>query len=130
MPRLSLSPLPARRRMLFAALVGGVALAGGVALGGCAKQGQQVASSTPAGKRGPACETASGQATSFGRSTALLYAGTAMKAQTAEIRGELLQSGWRHIRVGPATATCEPLPGAFRGIGLASCRSYAQVCGR
>jgi hypothetical protein len=104
-------------------------LATTVVLGGCAKQGGQQAAS-PAMRRGPACETASGHATSFGRSTSLLYAGTAMKAQVADIRGELLQSGWRHIRVGPTSSTCEPLPGAFRGIGLAHCRSYAQVCGQ
>jgi hypothetical protein len=97
---------------------------------GCAKQGQQAASAQSAMRRIPACETASGQATSFGRSTAQLYAGNAMKAQVAEIRGELLQNGWRQIRVGRPRSECEPLPGAFRGIGLASCRSFAQVCGR
>jgi hypothetical protein len=83
-----------------------------------------------AAKRGPVCDTASGQATSFGQSTARLYAQASMRQQASEIRGELLQSGLRRIRVGRPTGDCQPLPGAFRGIGLAHCRSYAQVCGQ
>jgi hypothetical protein len=94
-------------------------------LAGCAKD-QQVATV----RRGPACDTASGTATSFGRSMALLYAGTAMKTQAGEIRGELLQNGYRRIRIGRPVSDCRPMPGAFRGIGLAHCRSYAQVCGQ
>jgi hypothetical protein len=80
--------------------------------------------------RGPVCETASGHATSFGQATARLHAETSMRQQASEIRGELLQSGLRRIRVSRATGDCQPLPGAFRGIGLAHCRSYAQVCGQ
>jgi hypothetical protein len=85
---------------------------------------------TVAAKRGPVCDTASGQATSFGQSTSRLYAETAMKQQAAVIRGELLQGGLRRIRVSRPVTDCQPLPGAFRGIGLAHCRSYAQICGQ
>jgi hypothetical protein len=105
-----------------------VLLCVGVVVSGCANV------SSPARKaaasRGPVCETASGHATSFGQSTARLYAQASMRQQAGEIRGELLQSGLRRIRVGRATGDCQPLPGAFRGIGLAHCRSYASVCGQ
>jgi hypothetical protein len=98
-----------------------------VVVSGCANVNT---SKRTAASRGPVCDTASGQATSFGQSTARLYAEASMRQQAGEIRGELLQSGLRRIRVGRATGDCQPLPGAFRGIGLAHCRSYAQVCGR
>jgi hypothetical protein len=100
----------------------------GVVVSGCANV--SAPARTVAASRGPACETATGHATSFGQSTARLYAEASMRQQAGEIRGELLQSGLRRIRVGRPTADCQPLPGAFRGIGLAHCRSYAQVCGR
>jgi hypothetical protein len=96
--------------------------------GGCANLNGPKRSTAAA--RGPVCETASGHATSFGQATARLYAETTMRQQASEIRGELLQGGLRRIRVGRSTADCQPLPGAFRGIGLAHCRSYAQVCGQ
>jgi hypothetical protein len=95
---------------------------------GCAQVGSNTR--TTAVKRGPVCETASGHATSFGRATSQLHAQSAMRQQAAEIRGELLQGGVRRIRIGRATGDCQPLPGAFRGMGLAHCRSYAQVCGQ
>jgi hypothetical protein len=105
-----------------------VLLCVGVVVSGCANV--NTSKRTAAASRGPVCETASGQATSFGQSTARLYAEQSMRQQAGEIRGELLQSGLRRIRVGRSIADCQPLPGAFRGIGLAHCRSYAQVCGR
>jgi hypothetical protein len=95
---------------------------------GCAQVGSNAR--TVAAKRGPMCETATGHATSFGRATSQLHAQSAMRQQAAEIRGELLQGGLRRIRVGRPTGDCQPLPGAFRGMGLAHCRSYAQVCGQ
>jgi hypothetical protein len=96
-------------------------------MGACAKG--------PAGpaltaKPGPVCETASGQATSFGQATAQLYAQTALRQQVAEIRGELLQTGRRRVRVSQPVNECQPLPGAFKGTGLAYCRASAQVCAR
>jgi hypothetical protein len=81
-------------------------------------------------KLGPVCETASGQATSFGRATAQLYAQAALRSQVAEIRGELLQAGRRRVRVSQPVNECQPLTGAFQGAGLAHCRAFAQVCAR
>jgi hypothetical protein len=104
-----------------------VLLCVGVVVSGCANVNT---TKRAAASRGPVCETASGQATSFGQSTARLYAQASMRQQAAEIRGELLQSGLRRVRLGRSSADCQPLPGAFRGIGLAHCRSYAQVCGQ
>ena len=80
--------------------------------------------------RGPICETASGNATTFGQSTARLYATASMRHQANEIRGELLQGGWRRIRVSRPVTACQPLPSVFQGAGLAHCRSVAQVCGQ
>jgi hypothetical protein len=99
-----------------------------VLLSGCANVNTTMQSTKA--QRGPLCETASGHATSFGKATARLHAETSMRQQASEIRGELLQSGLRRIRVSRANGDCQPLPGAFRGIGLAHCRSYAQVCGQ
>jgi hypothetical protein len=104
------------------------ALVAAAVAAGCAQVGSNTRTVSP--KRGPICETASGHATSFGRATSQLHAQTAMRQQAAEIRGELLQGGLRRIRVGRPTGDCQPLPGAFRGMGLAHCRSYAQVCGQ
>jgi hypothetical protein len=83
-----------------------------------------------AAKRGPVCETASGHATSFGQANARLHAEASMRQQAGEIRGELLQSGLRRIRVSRSISDCQPLPNAFRSAGLAHCRSAAQVCGQ
>lgn len=99
----------------------------GVVVSGCANVTSTKRTAT---SRGPVCETASGHATSFGPSIARLYAQASMRQQADEIRGELLQSGLRRIRISRSTGDCQPLPGAFRGIGLAHCRSYAQICGR
>ena len=80
--------------------------------------------------REPICETASGNATTFGQSTARLYATASMRNQASDIRGELLQGGWRRIRVSRPVTACQPLPPAFQSAGLAHCRSVAQVCGQ
>jgi hypothetical protein len=103
-------------------------LGAAVLASGCANV--STSARTAAAKRGPVCETASGHATSFGKATARLHAETSMRLQAAEIRGELLQGGLRRVRVSRPAGDCQPLPGAFRGIGLAHCRSYAQVCGQ
>ena len=105
-----------------------VFVSGALLVSGCANVNSSPR--TVAAKRGPVCDTASGQATSFGQMTSRLYAETAMKQQAAVIRGELLQGGQRRIRISRPVTDCQPLPGAFRGIGLAHCRSYAQVCGQ
>jgi hypothetical protein len=102
-------------------------LCGTIGLAACASNAPRGAA---AGKRGPVCETADGSATSFGMATSRLHAETALKYQAAEIRGELLRAGLRRIRVSRPVSQCQPAPGAFRGMGLTRCRSYAQVCGQ
>jgi hypothetical protein len=102
-------------------------LSGTIALAACASSGPNRSAGA---KRGPVCETADGNATSFGLATSRLYAETALKFQAAEIRGELLRAGLRRIQVSRPVSQCQPAPGAFRGMGLTRCRSYAQVCGQ
>jgi hypothetical protein len=104
-----------------------IVLCGTWLLGGCAQLSQTAQVNS---RRSPVCETASGHATSFGWSNAQLHAEASMRLQAGEIRGELLQTGLRRIRISRAISDCQPLPGAFRGIGLAHCRSAAQVCGQ
>lgn len=104
-----------------------IVLCNALLLSGCAQLSQPAHLTS---RRGPVCETASGHATSFGRSNAQLHAETSMRQQAGEIRGELLQTGLRRIRISRSVADCQPLPSAFRGVGLAHCRSAAQVCGQ
>jgi hypothetical protein len=97
-------------------------------LAGCAEYKAKKASFASAKARGPACEVASGMATSFGVYNSRLHASTALRHQVNEIRGEMIQGGLRRIRVTQPVFSCKPLSGAFNG--MAHCKAAAQLCGQ
>jgi hypothetical protein len=93
-----------------------------LALSGCAQNRQSV-SYDP-------CDTVTGTAMNYGRTSTLRYAEMNFKSQVPDARGELLGSGLRRVRVGPKRASCRPY--AFFGGGTAwtTCQVQAKVCGR
>lgn len=83
---------------------------------------------TPPRPPGLTCDTASAVVTTFGRSTARLYAETALKREISDLRGHMFRSGLRRIRLVQRTTNCaSPYGGAVAD--LQQCQARAQMCG-
>lgn len=96
-------------------------------LGACAPVRQEAALRTPPHPRGLTCDTATGKVVTFGRSTARMYAGIALRPQISDLRGYMFKSGLRRIQVVQQTVQCVP---ASAISNLYQCTARAQMCGR
>ena len=96
------------------------------ALAACAPAPREVAFATPARPRGLTCDTATSNVATFGRSNAKLYSEIALKDKVSELRGYMLNSGIRRIRLVQKTNECGS-GGAFAD--FYQCTARAQLCG-
>ena len=99
----------------------------GLVVGACAPTQPEFAFRVPPSARGQTCDVASAKVTTFGRSTAKLYAEVALKQQVSDLRGYMFQSGLRRIHQVQQTSDC-----GHAGVvaGLYQCTARAQMCGR
>lgn len=76
------------------------------------------------------CDVATGTATSYSRGIALARAERALRTQTVDVRGDLISTGVRRVRLLGVRRTCEPYRLFGVGSGLVTCKVQAQMCGR
>jgi hypothetical protein len=106
------------------------AIALGLMLGACTQARTDVSFQTPQRPRGLTCDVATATVTTFGRATAQLYAGVALKHQISELQGYLFNAGLRRIRVTQRATSCHAFDKAGTSSGLFDCTARAQMCGR
>ena len=76
------------------------------------------------------CDIATGTATSYSRGTALARAERGLRTQVPDVRGDLLASGVRRVRMAGTRRTCEPYRPFGTPTGLVTCKVQARFCGR
>jgi hypothetical protein len=72
------------------------------------------------------CDEAVSQGSAFGRGPARAIAINSLRYQIDDVRGYLLNQGFRHVRPAKRTVTC--LDHAF-GYGFVQCTAVARLCG-
>jgi hypothetical protein len=109
--------------------IGGRALGRAVGVLGLSSALVACVASRPEAPLSP-CDTITGTATNYGRAYTTRLAEQSFRTQAPTIRGELVASGVRRVRVVAQRKSCVPY-GVFGGsAGLVTCRVQARVCGR
>lgn len=72
------------------------------------------------------CDEAVSQGSAFGRGQARAIAVNGLRYQIDDVRGYLLNQGFRHVRPAECSVTCRDHP---FGYGLVQCTAVARLCG-
>jgi hypothetical protein len=76
------------------------------------------------------CDVITGTATNYGRAATLRRAEAHFRIQAPIIRGELVGSGVRGVRIVNQRSSCQPYHLFGASTGLVTCKVQARVCGR
>ena len=88
----------------------------------------------PKGSTGKAvrigCEEATAQVAASGQTSARNFAQAALKYQIQDLKGYMLQDGYRSVGVRSRRVDCHPYPLGGGITGLTQCIATARLCGR
>ncbi len=76
------------------------------------------------------CDTVSASGTTYGQFRARQFAEKSLRFQIADLRGDLVSSGLRRVRVIAKRTTCRPYNVFGAGTSLTNCVAEARLCGR
>jgi hypothetical protein len=76
------------------------------------------------------CDAITGTATFYGRAETLRRAERDFRSRAPDIRGDLVGSGVRRVRIVAQRRVCEPYRIFSAPTGLMTCKVQARVCGR
>ena len=76
------------------------------------------------------CEEATAQVAAFGQTSARNFARAALKYQIDDLKGYMLQDGYRSVGVRSRRVDCHPYPLGGGITGLTQCIATARLCSR